>query len=70
MPAATVDYYFATVSPWAYLGHARFVAMTQAAGATVHFVTPELDPGINGTHTARPDGSEVIAGEMKPAPAE
>ena len=35
MPAATVDYYFATVSPWAYLGHARFVAMTQAAGATV-----------------------------------
>ena len=32
---ATVDYYFATVSPWAYLGHARFVAMTQAAGATV-----------------------------------
>ena len=35
MPAATVDYYFATVSPWAYLGHARLVAMTQAAGATV-----------------------------------
>ena len=35
MPAATVDYYLATVSPWGYLGHARFVAMTQAAGATV-----------------------------------
>lgn len=35
MPAPTVDYYFSTVSPWAYLGHARFVAMTQAVGATV-----------------------------------
>ena len=30
MPAV-VDYYFATVSPWAYLGHARFVA-AEAAG--------------------------------------
>ena len=29
---ATVDYYFATVSPWAYLGHARFVAIARAAG--------------------------------------
>jgi 2-hydroxychromene-2-carboxylate isomerase len=35
MTAPTVDYYFATVSPWAWLGHARFVAMSRAAGATV-----------------------------------
>lgn len=31
----TVDYYFAPQSPWTYLGHARFVAMVQAAGAQV-----------------------------------
>jgi 2-hydroxychromene-2-carboxylate isomerase len=42
MPAPTVDYYFATVSPWAYLGHARFVAMTQAAGATVRVKPMDL----------------------------
>ena len=31
----TVDYVMAPHSPWTYLGHARFVQMTQAAGATV-----------------------------------
>lgn len=31
-----VDYYFATQSPWTYLGHARFVQIVRAAGATVH----------------------------------
>lgn len=31
----TVDYYFAPQSPWAYLGHSRFVGMARAAGATV-----------------------------------
>ena len=30
-----VDYYFATVSPWAYLGHDRFVAIARKHGATV-----------------------------------
>ena len=35
MSTPTVDYYFSTVSPWGYLGHARFVAMAQATGATV-----------------------------------
>ena len=30
-----VDYYFATMSPWAYLGHERFVRMATAAGAQV-----------------------------------
>lgn len=33
--AVEIDYYFAPQSPWAYLGHERFVAMAQAAGATV-----------------------------------
>ena len=42
MPAPTVDYYLATVSPWGYLGHARFVAMTQAAGATVRVKPMDL----------------------------
>ncbi len=33
--AAVVDYYFATISPFAYLGHDRFVAMVAKHGATV-----------------------------------
>ncbi len=41
MPA-TIDYYFATVSPWAFLGHARFVAIAQAAGATVRVKPVDL----------------------------
>jgi 2-hydroxychromene-2-carboxylate isomerase len=31
----TIDYYFATVSPYAYLGHDRFVAIAQKHGAAV-----------------------------------
>ena len=31
----TIDYFFATMSPWAYLGHARFVQIARDAGATV-----------------------------------
>jgi 2-hydroxychromene-2-carboxylate isomerase len=31
----TIDYYFATMSPWTYLGHARFTAIAKAADATV-----------------------------------
>ena len=30
-----IDYYFATISPYAYLGHDRFVAIAQKHGATV-----------------------------------
>ncbi len=30
-----IDYYFTPVSPWTYLGHARFRAIARAAGATV-----------------------------------
>ena len=31
----TIDYYFTPQSPWTYLGHARFAAIAEAAGATV-----------------------------------
>ncbi len=31
----TVDYYFATQSPWAYLGHERFAALLRETGAGV-----------------------------------
>jgi len=30
-----IDYYFTPVSPWTYLGHARFRAIARAAGASV-----------------------------------
>ena len=32
----TVDYYFATISPWMYLGHARFTDLVHQHHATVH----------------------------------
>lgn len=32
----TVDYFFATVSPWTYLGHDRFQAMVKRYGAKVN----------------------------------
>lgn len=32
----TVDYYLSPASPWTYLGSARFIAMTRAAGAIVN----------------------------------
>ncbi|MES2943725.1 MAG: DsbA family protein, partial [Pseudomonadota bacterium] len=31
----TIDYFFTPQSPWTYLGHQRFVAIAEAAGATV-----------------------------------
>ena len=40
----TVDYYFAPQSPWTYLGHSRFVALAQAAGATVRVLPVDLAP--------------------------
>jgi 2-hydroxychromene-2-carboxylate isomerase len=33
--APTIDYYFATISPYAYLGHDRFVAIARKHGAIV-----------------------------------
>lgn len=38
----TVDYYFAPQSPWAYLGHLRFVAIAQAAQARVRVLPVDL----------------------------
>jgi 2-hydroxychromene-2-carboxylate isomerase len=32
----TVDYYFSPMSPWTYLGHARFAAMAQRLGASIN----------------------------------
>ena len=40
--AVNVDYYLAPQSPWVYLGHARFVEMAGAAGATVHVKPMDL----------------------------
>lgn len=38
----SIDYYFAPQSPWTYLGHARFVAIAQAARATVQLRPVDL----------------------------
>jgi 2-hydroxychromene-2-carboxylate isomerase len=32
-----IEYYFTPVSPWAYLGHARFLALAAAAGAAIEY---------------------------------
>lgn len=37
-----VDYYFAPVSPWTYLGHDRFVAIAKATGARVRLRPADL----------------------------
>ena len=38
----TVDYYFAPQSPWTYLGHERFVAMAEKAGASIRVMPVDL----------------------------
>ena len=38
----TIDYVFAPQSPWAYLGHDRFVGLARAAGATVRVMPVDL----------------------------
>ena len=40
--ALTIDYYFAPNSPYVYMGHARFVAMAKAAGATIRVLPVDL----------------------------
>jgi 2-hydroxychromene-2-carboxylate isomerase len=35
--AASIDYYFSLVSPWAYLGHAEFLKLAERHAATVAF---------------------------------
>jgi 2-hydroxychromene-2-carboxylate isomerase len=38
----TVDYYFAPMSPWTYLGHQRLVHIAKATGATVRVMPMDL----------------------------
>ncbi|MFZ4478702.1 MAG: 2-hydroxychromene-2-carboxylate isomerase [Rhodoferax sp.] len=38
----TIDYYFAPQSPWAYVGHARLVALAQARQATVRVLPADF----------------------------
>jgi 2-hydroxychromene-2-carboxylate isomerase len=38
-----IDYYLAPQSPWTYLGHDRFAAIAQAAGATVRVLPFDLN---------------------------
>ncbi len=40
--ARSIDYFFAPQSPWTYLGHARMVAMAEAAGAAVRVLPVDL----------------------------
>lgn len=40
--ALAVDYYFAPQSPYAYLGHARFVDLARRTGATVNVLPVDL----------------------------
>ena len=37
-----IDYFLAPQSPWTYLGHARLVAMADAAGATIRVLPADL----------------------------
>jgi 2-hydroxychromene-2-carboxylate isomerase len=59
-----VDYYFATVSPYAYFGHDRFTAIAKKYGATVA-VKPinlgEVFPvsALSRSHSARPRGRPI-----------
>ena len=39
-----VDYYFSLVSPWSYLGHDRFMALTRQHGVEVQYVPVFLGP--------------------------
>ena len=42
MSSTTIDYYLATMSPWTYLGHARFTAIARAAGARINLCPMDL----------------------------
>ena len=47
--AATIDYFFTLQSPWAYLGHAAFLAVAGEHGATVHHRPVSLGTVFGGT---------------------
>ncbi len=42
MSSTPIDYYFATMSPWAYLGHERFAAIAKAAQARINLCPIDL----------------------------
>ena len=42
MTDKVVDYYFATNSPWSYLGHERFVTLAHEHGATINLYPMDL----------------------------
>ena len=42
MSRTPIDYYFATMSPWAYLGHERFAAIAKAAQARINLCPIDL----------------------------
>ena len=47
----TIDYYFSVVSPWAYMGHARFLDIAQKFGCQVVYhplSSPDLFPATGG----------------------
>lgn len=41
---ATIDYYFTTISPWAYLGHDAFREIAARHGATINYRPVNLGP--------------------------
>lgn len=40
--AEQIDYFFSLASPWAYLGHAKFVAMARTHGLAIHYCPVHL----------------------------
>ena len=42
MSRTPIDYYFATMSPWTYLGHERFAAIAKAAQARINLCPIDL----------------------------
>jgi len=56
MTDKVVDYYFATNSPWSYLGHERFVTLAHEHGATINLYPMDLGkvfPGSGGLPLAK-----------------
>lgn len=51
--AATVDYYFSMVSPWAYIGHDAFHGVVERHGVTVNYKPMELLEVFDTTGTPR-----------------
>ena len=59
----TVDYYFATISPFGYLGHDRFVAM-----ASKHRATVNVKPTTAAAHSQRILGDGIARIQIRAVP--